>query len=343
MTVSLTSTAASALTSSVQPDVRFLLLPMPQFNLLPLGGFLDKLRFSADEEDHSQQKYCSWTIAGEKAGALLSSSGVTIDVPAGLDEVTLEHYDYVVVFGGRSAQACIAQAPTYKAFLRRAAAKGLTLVSVDNATFLFAALGLLQQRKVAVHWRHVPEFEQAFPDVTVQPEQLFCIDGKRISCVGGAATIELAVALVSRHCGYNKAVKGLADMLVDTVRPSQHAIQSFDDVMAARSDSSRHVQRAIVLMHHYLHQKQTAAQLAAELGVCRRQLDRLFMTEFSITVSQYWLAMRMDHARWRLRHSSHRLNDIAEEVGFSDVNYFCKVFKQQVGFTPRQYIADYSK
>lgn len=41
------------------PDLRFLLLPLPEFALLPFGGFLDKLRFSADDEDYSRQRYCA--------------------------------------------------------------------------------------------------------------------------------------------------------------------------------------------------------------------------------------------------------------------------------------------
>ena len=329
-----------AVNDTPAPDVRFLLIPLPEFNLLPFGGFLDKLRFSADEEDHSQQKYCQWTVAGLTKGALLSSSGVTIDIPAALDELDLADYDYVVMFGGRSAQASIVEAPAYKPFLRRAAAKGLTLVSVDNATFLLAAAGLLTQRNVAVHWRHVPEFEQAFSDVSVQADQLFCLDGKRISCVGGAAAIELAVALLARHCGQTKAVKGLADMLVDSLRSQRHAIRSYDEVMATGAGASRHVQRAIVLMHHDITQSKSTESLAAELGVCRRQLDRLFTDEFSLTTRQYWMMMRMNHACWRLRHSTHRLSDIAEEVGFSDVSYFAKVFKRHMGCTPKQYIAE---
>lgn len=38
------------------PDVRFLLLPLPEFTLLPFGAFVDKLRFSGDEADFSRQR-----------------------------------------------------------------------------------------------------------------------------------------------------------------------------------------------------------------------------------------------------------------------------------------------
>lgn len=330
-------------TRTFAADVRFLLLPLPEFNMLPFGGFLDKLRFSADEEDYSQQRYCQWDIAGLSTGSLLSSSGVSIDIPIQFDDVAIEHYDYLVVFGGRSAQTCMSLVDRYKSLFRRAAAKGLTLVSVDNASFLFAAAGLLDRRQVAVHWRHVREFETAFPAIRVQPDQLFCIDGKRISCAGGTAAIELAVALLSRHCGRNKALKGLADMLVDEARCQQHHLKSLDDETQAVHGTNRHVSRAIGLMRHHLSEKISVAELVSKLGLCRRQLDRLFQTEFGCTVSDYWVTMRLTHARWRLQNSTHNLSHIADEVGFSDVSYFCKVFKRHVGMTPNQYRTSISR
>lgn len=38
----------------VNPQIKFVLLLMPGFSLLSVGGFLDKLRFSSDEEDYSR-------------------------------------------------------------------------------------------------------------------------------------------------------------------------------------------------------------------------------------------------------------------------------------------------
>ena len=64
------------------PDIRLLILPLPDFALLPFGAFLDKLRFSADDEDYSQQRYCSWTVAGLGGEPVPSSSGAVLQVEA---------------------------------------------------------------------------------------------------------------------------------------------------------------------------------------------------------------------------------------------------------------------
>lgn len=319
------------------PDVRFLLLPLPEFNMLPFGGFVDKLRFSADEEDYSQQRYCSWQVIGLEHGNIVSSSGIPVAVEMTAEEVDLAGYDYLVVFGGRSAQNSLQLDEHYRSLLRRAAARGLTLVSIDNACFLFAAAGLLNGHSVAVHWRHIAEFRVAFPRIEIRTEQLYCIDGKRISCAGGSAAIDLAVELLARHCGQIKALKGLADMLVDEARGQRHHLKSLDEDTRVKNVAGRHVGRAIGLMRQLLAESKTVDELAAMLAISRRQLDRLFKDSFGQTAREYWSEMRLQHLHWRLVNSDHSLQLLADEVGIQDVSYLCKVFRKRFGVSPNTF------
>jgi transcriptional regulator GlxA family with amidase domain len=188
------------------PDIRLLILPLPDFALLPFGAFLDKLRFSADDEDYSQQRYCSWTVAGLSLEPVPSSSGAVLQVEAIADQLDLL-FDYLVVFGGRSAMATAALAPRYQALLRQAAKAESSWWGRQwrlPAGRLRPAAG----HKVVVHWRHEAEFRAAFPQLQVLREQLYCIDGNRITCAGGTAAIDLAVALLSRAAGEPVRSKG---------------------------------------------------------------------------------------------------------------------------------------
>ncbi|CAB5536592.1 transcriptional activator FtrA [Pseudomonas putida] len=311
------------------PDIRLLILPLPEFALLPFGAFLDKLRFSADDEDYSRQRYCSWTLLGLTADPVPSSSGAVVQVQATAQSVDFKGHDYLVLFGGRNAAATAALAPRYRALLKRAVRAGLKLVGVDNAVFLLAACGLLDGHKVVVHWRHETEFRASFPSVQVLREQLYCFDGARISCAGGTAAIDLAVELLSRACGRARALKGLADMLVDETRDSRHALRSLEQ----EPGQGRAVQRAIALMRHHLGSNLTLEQLAAELGISRRQLDRQFHASHGMTAKAWWLEMRLQQARWRLLNSSHGLAQIADEVGLGDVSYLGKCVRRRFGCT----------
>lgn len=318
-----------------QPDCRFLLLPLPEHALLAFGGFVDKLRFSADEEDLSQQRYCQWTVAGLSAGTVRASSGVEVAVEAA-EELDLTRYDYLVIFGCRQPSMAQALAPQYQSLLQRASRLGVALVAVDNASFMLAEADLLKGHRVALHWRHQQEFSAAYPHIAIHSEALYHIDGNRISCAGGSATIDLATALLERHCGPTRALKGLADMLVDESRAATHALRS----LAQSGGHSRPTQRAVALMRQHLAGfsgggSSDIERIAAQVGLSRRQLDRAFMADHGMTAHSYWQDLRLRHVHWRLHNSSQRLSQIADEVGFSDVSHLCRAFKRRFGTTPQ--------
>lgn len=315
-----------------QTGIHFLLVPLDNFNMLPFGSFLDKLRFSADEEDNSQQRYCSWQVVSHSEGLVCSSSGIPVMVDVTPDQIRLSYVDYVVFFGSRTASQSQLQAEYYRTFVRKIVAAGVAIVSIDNACFTLAELGLLNQHQVVVHWRHHNEFKASYPKVIVRDEQLYHFDNKMISCTGGSAAIDLAVAILQKHLGRAKAEKGLADMLVDENRSVQHRLKSSQQ----GAYTNRHINRAISLLQDNLGQNIPVEQIAAKIGVSRRQLDRLFEQQFDCSVHHYWQEMRLQHLHWRLTHSSHSLAQLADEVGVSDTSYLCKIFRKRFAMTPNQ-------
>lgn len=320
----------------ITPDVRVLILPLPEFTLLPFGGFLDKLRFSADDEDYSQQRYCRWDIVGLAQGSVASSSGVEIAIQLTPQQVRWSDYDYLVVFGGRSAASTQRRARAYAPLVKAAARHGLALVSIDNACFLLAALGLLDGHKVALHPRHAVEFAAAFPRIPIRTEQLYLFDGKRISCAGGSAAIDLAVELLVQHCGRARALKGLADMLVDEPRESRHLLKS----QSAEPQVGRYAGRAISVMRQRLGSTCSVADIATSVGISRRQLDRLFLQQFAQTAQGYWQEMRLEHLRWRLINSTSSLATLADEIGAQDASHVGKLFKRRFGMSPGAFRKD---
>ncbi|MES2037791.1 MAG: helix-turn-helix domain-containing protein [Pseudomonadota bacterium] len=320
-------------TETTVADIRLLLMPLPEFALLPFGGFLDKLRFTADEADYSRQRYCTWHVLGLDAGSIKSSSGIDIQIQVTPAEINYADFDYLVVFGGRNAKATQALAPRYKNTLRKAAGHGIKLVCVDNACFLLAACGLLSGHRVALHWRHETEFRASFPRIEVVSDQMYCFDGDRISCAGGTAAIDLAIEILARACGRSRALKGLADMLVDEARSSGHQLRSLD----IEATTGRHVSRAIALMRSLLSSSKTTEELASMVGISRRQLDRLFLASHGMTAKNYWNEVRLQHVKWRLLNSDHSLAAIADEAGIADVSYLGKIFRKHFGETPAQF------
>jgi two-component system response regulator YesN len=71
-------------------------------------------------------------------------------------------------------------------------------------------------------------------------------------------------------------------------------------------------------------------------------LSSLFRKETGKTISEYIIEVRIEKSKELLKKQRVKLFEIAREVGYSDANYFAKVFKMQIGLTPSEYREKYT-
>ena len=316
-----------------QPQLKIAILLCQEFSALPLAGFLDTLRHAADEDDRSRQVYCAWTILSHDEEPVRSSCGMR-HLPDRTIEFDQLDFDYVLIHGGRM-QGLPDVPVSYMVYLRAAADAGIPLIGLDSGSFILAQAGLLNGYTACVHWRHRQDFVDSYPACKVDTGRLYSIDRDRITCPGGTAAIDLAVELISRHCGQTRALKGMADLLVDEPRGAHHQVRSY-----SQSDD-RHVdprvQRAIAQMRNHLSKPMPVPTLARDAGTSERQLNRLFHQFCGQTPAAYYKHLRLEHARWLLTDSFQSLERIAQECGFSDTPHLVTSFKLAYGETPRRY------
>lgn len=77
--------------------------------------------------------------------------------------------------------------------------------------------------------------------------------------------------------------------------------------------------------------------LAERFSVSPSYLSGLFKKEIKITLTDYINQKRIEHSLILLNTTSLPIQTIAEQVGFSDVNYFTRTFKKFKGMSPREY------
>ena len=63
----------------------------------------------------------------------------------------------------------------------------------------------------------------------------------------------------------------------------------------------------------------------------------LFKKSMGTTFSDYLINYRLDKVKNRLTTDSNKIKTIAQEEGFADYQYFCKVFKRIIGVSPSEY------
>lgn len=78
------------------------------------------------------------------------------------------------------------------------------------------------------------------------------------------------------------------------------------------------------------------------LNVNASYLSTLFKKEMGMTLTEYVNKKRIDHAVFLLNTTNLQIQAIAQCCGIPDFNYFSKIFKKQIGKTPKDYRGDIS-
>lgn len=77
--------------------------------------------------------------------------------------------------------------------------------------------------------------------------------------------------------------------------------------------------------------------LSKELDISPYYFSKLFKEETGSNFVEYLTNLRMSRAKELLKEESRSMKEICMEVGYSDPNYFSRIFKKNVGLTPTEY------
>ncbi|MEM9508694.1 MAG: AraC family transcriptional regulator [Cyanobacteria bacterium P01_E01_bin.35] len=88
-----------------------------------------------------------------------------------------------------------------------------------------------------------------------------------------------------------------------------------------------------------LEQPPSLSQLAQQVGISQRTLQRGFPALFNTTAMGYLTQQRLDRAEKLLREGKFLVSDVATMVGYGHFGQFSRAFKQRFGITPSQCLA----
>ncbi len=103
------------------------------------------------------------------------------------------------------------------------------------------------------------------------------------------------------------------------------------------SNASQTVRAAMAYIHAHYDQPLTRTELAAQVALTERYLTHCFHQELGITPIEYLNRYRIQRAKTLLEQGSLSITEVAMAVGYSDSSYFSRVFRQEMGVSPRAY------
>ncbi len=216
-------------------------------------------------------------------------------------------------------------------WLRRLSGMGVRLGGVSGGPVILAAAGLLEGRRITVHWEHAEALTELAPDLMIE-RTLYIVDRDRVTCAGGTAALDLMHALMAEHHGLEFA-RRVSDWFMHTdVRPSGGPQRAG---LVERYGTANHaVIDAIEIMENRIADLLSLDEIATVVGVSKRQLNRLFREKLGKATMAFYRDLRLEKARSLLTSSSLPMTQIALATGFSSSAHFSKAHAERYGVSP---------
>lgn len=258
-----------------------------------------------------------------------SSGGIEFPVNGSLKDI--EKLDMLFVCGGMNIQDHVTSELLGK--LRKSASYGMEIGSMCTGSYILAKSGLLNGHRCTIHWENISGLKENFPELEVTSE-LFEIDGKFYTCSGGTASIDLFLSIISTSVNHDTAVAVSEQIMHHRIREGGEGQRM--EIRARLGISHPKLLAAIACMEENIEAPYSCSELASEVGLSVRQLERLFQKYLSCSPTRYYLRLRLDRARHLLTQTSLPIIEIAMASGFVSASHFSKCHREYFGRTPSE-------
>ena len=316
------------MTTNEITHVGFLLFP--GFPMACLTSMIEPLRAA---NEIAERTVFRWSLLGETAGRVVSSAEVGFEVNDGLASGG-QALDILLVLSSPSSR--FENEKSGNATLRGLARHGTTLGGISGGVFPLVRAGVMDGRRVSVHWCYEAAFRAAFPDVEAV-DDVIVSDGRRYTVSGAAAAFDLALRLVEERLDAQTAQEVACwfqhpRMRGDGVR------QRVPVIRTPESDAGLPplVERCVALFADHLTEPISVAEVARQTGVTPRQVERAFKKATGQSPTHYYRAMRMKAARQLVVYTRDRIADIAAAVGYASATPMIAHYRTAFGRTPAE-------
>ena len=304
----------------------------PGFELLDMAGpasVFDGANYILSQSQ--KPRFYSVDLVSTKGGPVTSSSGVVVHslCPG---ELARRAVDTLLMVGAQRERLLPVLAdPGLRKWLPKLVSKVPRFGSVCSGAFILAALGMLDGRRAATHWRACASLAKAFPTVTVDPDVLYVVDERIWTSAGVTTGIDMALAMVARDL--DSAIAGqVAKGLVLYARRPGHQSQ-FSPLLRAQLSDDDPFARLIAWIQVNLDGELDVPNLAAQVGLTERTFYRRFITTVGESPARFVESVRLEAARTLLS-QGRQLKAVAAEVGLPPARLRAG-FERRFGLAPR--------
>ncbi len=267
------------------------------------------------------------SIDGEDVTA---SNGLIVPVVASLSR----RKNYDITFVGISYRQSDETNEAISRWLRFQASKGATVAGLDIGVLAMARAGLLDGFKAAVFWELLPSAVEEFPDLDLA-EELYCIDGKRITSGGATATLDMMLIFIHAQHGREIAIAVAHELAVTAARNGNEPQRM--GLYAEPWARHKRLAKSIETMKDNLEAPLSIEDIATRSGITVTQLRRLCTKHLEMSPIRFYLNLRLRKSRELVLYSLMHMTEIAQACGFSSSSTFARAFQAHFLISATEY------
>lgn len=296
-------------------------LLMPGFSAIAFFAAVEPLRIA---NRLAGEALFGWTVHVPRGDHAEASNGMQIRADGPLDERT----QALVVCAGfdplRYADRALLAA------LRRTWRLGGSLGAIDTGAFLLAEAGILGREAITLHWEAADEFARRYPAIPVSGE-LYERHARLFTCAGGTAAMDLMLETIAAAHGPALA-KAVSDQLIhERIRAASDPQRGDDPALMGHPL----VARVVRIMQARIGEPLPLSALAAEAGLDRRRIERLFRAVLGHAPARHYRDLRLRHGVSLIRQQGLSVQAAALASGYSSQAVFSRACKAHFGAAPR--------
>ena len=144
-------------------------------------------------------------------------------------------------------------------------------------------------------------------------------------------------------CNYmcaEAAKKQEALSIYETILEEGGSEEQAEEKKSSSEDYSVHseiIKKVFEYIHNNRYENPSLKQMADYCHVSTGYMSRLFSKEVGESYSVFLSKLKIDWAKALLETTDESVNEVSENLGYSDAGYFIRVFKKMVGVTPLVY------
>ncbi|MCC5959337.1 MAG: GlxA family transcriptional regulator [Rhodobacteraceae bacterium] len=311
-----------------QPDStiprHFAFLLLDRFTLIAFSAAIEPLRLA---NRVAGKTLYTWQLISDTGQPVICSNGTQVSVHSGMENLHKEAT--VIVCGGVDAKR--ATTPNILAWLRKRARYGNIIGGICTGGWALAKAGLLDNRRATIHWENHTGFAEDFPEIDLT-KSVFVIDGTRVTSAGGMASLDMMLTMIANEHG-SPVANSVADQLIYSSIRTNRDTQRLS-IPARIGVRHPKLARVIEIMESHIEDPISPADLAEEVDMSTRQLERLFRRYLNRSPKRYYTELRLERARNLLMQTDMSVINVALASGFTSPSHFSKCYRAHYNTTP---------